>query len=252
MKIVNASKVPDIIFKWLQQDFYDSDEAEGTLSITTLLKPVQETVLIQRHNEDITVDAMERLFSLLGSGVHAVLEKVESKDIVPIERLFWEIEGRKISGKYDLIRKKSNKVTDFKVTSAWSVVYGSRIDDWRHQLSSYRYLYFKNKKVLLSDVGSIIGIFRDWRESDAQKEGYPKQPIMEMNVKLLGIDETESFLKDKVKNIIRTEPLADNRLPQCSDEDRWFNPRSRKNAKCEKYCLASEFCSQWKRIKAVA
>lgn len=251
MKLINPRHVPDIIFKWLQQDFYDSADAAGTTSVTTLIKPIQETILKKRYDDVIEIDCTTRVWSLLGSGVHAVLEKIEDEDIVPVERLKFQLREGWLSGKFDLVRKKKNKVTDFKVTSAWTAVYGSKVEDWVYQLSCYRYLYWKCKKVMLSDVGSIIGIFRDWQRNKLDTTDYPECPIVEMNLKLLPVEQTEQWIRRRLKLITAAGKLKDKYLPACNEKERMFDKKTYRSNKCELYCDAAQFCPQFARAKRV-
>lgn len=247
MKIVNRSKVPFVLFKWLQQDFYDNADAAGTISMTTLIKPTQAVILQKRYDEKIEIDAASRFWSLLGQGVHAVLEKVEDAKIVPIERLKVKFGKHTVSGKFDLIYSK--KLSDFKVTSAYTAVYGSRLEEWKLQLSGYRYLYWKVYNILLNDTGSIIGIFRDWQKSKVEEVGYPKHPITEMNIRLMSIVETEAWIKSRLKLLDSADTKRDSMLPNCSEEDRWMHHRNKRNLRCESFCDVSEFCSQFKRLR---
>lgn len=240
MKIINNG-LPEPIYQWLLTDFYDTEQAKGSISITSLLKPIQEYLLVQRHIEEIEVDATDRIWSLFGSSVHAVLDKLEGDTE---ERLFADILGRKISGKYD--RVENNTLHDYKVTSVWTLIFKSRLDEWAFQGSGYRYLYFKNKGVKLSDTANYIVICRDWAERDKEKKNYPKLPIVEVKIPLLSLEATEKMLTDKVLKIIEAEKLEDDKLPHCNPEERWYNPKKDEFMKCAKYCNARSFCHQWK------
>lgn len=244
MKIVNSQNLPQSVYKWLSQDFYDNEAASGTISATSLKKPIQEFLLTQRHKEELEVDATERIWSLFGSGIHAVLDKVEGQTE---ERLFAKVKGRVVSGKYD--RVENNEVQDYKVTSVYTLIYGSREEDWRFQLSVYRWLYWKNKGVKLSDTGKIIVILRDWAQRDTDKPKYPPRPIMELPIDLYPVSTTQLMIEDKVKAIKQAEKLEDKDLPECTPEDRWFNQRKQQFIKCERYCTARAFCQQLKRYQ---
>lgn len=250
MKITNQFGAPQLIYEFLKQDFYDHEEAKDTLSITTLIKPIQQIILTERYWDEIEVDCQHLFWSVLGSGVHAVLDKVDCKNLKPVERLFTEIEGAKVSGKFDVIRGK--KLSDYKVTSAWSLVYGGKFDDWIAQLSGYRWLYAESKKIMLEPVGSIIAIFRDWRLNDTSKEGYPKFPLLELDMKLWKLEDTKKFYGDKVKEVLKYRKTKDKFLPPCTDEETWLNKKSGIRQNCENYCYARAFCQQKKRQERVS
>lgn len=246
MKIVNRSNLPYLVYKFLEQDFYDSDASKGTISATTFLKPLQEIILTERYSDKIEVDSIDRIWSLFGSGIHAVLEKIEDSSIENIERVYADVLGEKVSGKWDVL--KDNTLTDYKVTSVWSYIFGSRKNEHKTQLSIYRWLYYKQKNVVLNDEGNIILIFRDWAERDKEKDGYPEKPILEIKYKLYSFEAVEKFLTKKVGEIQKSRKLKDEELPECTNEQRWYNKRTGKFNKCFKYCLAKDYCVQLKNM----
>ena len=250
MKIVNKSGIPDSIFRYLKTDLYDHEAKGDSISVTELLKPVQAMILRRRYDSQLEGDAIDQLWKLLGTGVHSILEK--EKGIEKIERLKTVVLGREISGKFDRIFQ--NKITDYKVTSSWSVAYGSREDEWVWQLSIYRWLYWKVKGVVLADTGAIVAILRDWSEKNLKpnkygkvNEKYPKAPALELNYELKHLDETEKFVEQQVKKILKEEKAEDMRLEECTDEERWFNNEKKVYMRCEKYCEVKGFCQQFKR-----
>lgn len=247
MRIVNKSGIPESIHNFLVKDYYDHTEKGDSYSATELLKPVQEIILSRRHGDEIEVDSSERLWSVLGSGVHSILESEDG--IEPIERLKAEIEGLTISGKPDRI--KDGKIYDYKVTSAFSILYGSRLDEWRFQLSIYRWLYSKQKGIKLADKGYIVAILRDWQEPNV-KEGskYPRAPMMEVPIHLMSLEATEMWLTVKIRKIKKELQKSDQELSKCTDKDRWWNQTKRKYMKCDRYCNARAFCQQIKKQQA--
>ena len=244
MKITNKFNLPEPIVEFLKQDFYDYDVKGDSISATQLLKPVQEIVLIMRHSDEIEVDVSSMLWKVLGSGVHAVLEKLKEDNSEIIKRLFADVDGVKISGKFDRIKDK--KITDYKVTSAWSVVYDSRSKEWVEQLSIYRWLWFVTHAEELKDKGSIIAILRDWNERDAGKTNYPKSAMVEIELDLMSLENTHKFISEKVKAIKDAIKIKDGELPKCTNEERWWNEKKKVYNKCEKYCNAYKFCNQAK------
>lgn len=247
MKIINKSRIPDALFRYLAVDHYDHEEKGDSLSATELLNPIQIIVLNRRYFKDIVVDAIDRLWIMLGNGVHKILE--EEEGIEKIERLKVKVCGRDVSGRWDRIF--DNRVTDYKITSAWTVVYGSRNEEWRLQLSIYRWLYYKVKGILLDKHGSIVALLRDWSEKNTKplksglENNYPKAPAVEISFSLLSTEDTQKFIEDKVKAVTQAEKLKDDKLPGCTDEERWLQ-KSGVYTRCEKYCNVATFCKQWK------
>jgi hypothetical protein len=248
MKIVNNG-LPPIIYEWLCQDFYDTEAAKGSISATSLKKPIQEYLLTLRHIEEIEVDATDRIWSLFGSGCHAVLEKLQG-NYQQEERLFAKVKGRKISGKFDLI--VDNQLHDFKVTSAWTLVFGDRKEEWRHQLSTYRWLKWKTDGTILNSMGKIIAILRDWNKKKVGQKNYPVLPIVEVPIELYPLSTIQLMIEDKVMAIKQAEKLPDDKLPECTPEERWWNEKDQEYKKCSKYCAARAFCWQLKRTNKEA
>ena len=75
----------------------------GDISITALISAPRKRQLELRHQYEITEDASERVYMLLGSAVHAILERADTKDSLPEERLTAEVLGWTISGQPDLL-----------------------------------------------------------------------------------------------------------------------------------------------------
>lgn len=244
MKFTNKHGLPQIIVDFLTQDNYDYKAAENTLSVTTLLKPTQETILIKKYKDQISTDVIDLTWRLFGSAVHSVLEKIEGPDIKKIKRLYSEMNGLKISGKFDLI--KANDIYDFKVTSVWTIIYKSGEESWKKQLSIYRWLNWKTDNEILNKIGYIIVILRDWSMRNIIKLNYPKLPIMQIPFNLMDFDEVETFLDKKTKEYLENKDKPDNELLDCTDEERWYNKKQDKYIKCEKYCSARAFCQQYK------
>lgn len=218
-------------------DKYDYDAKGDSFSATEILNPVQIVLLKRKHWNELEVDAIDRVYQVLGNGVHSELEKEEG--IEKIERLKWKVLGKEVSGKWDRII--NNEITDYKVTSVWTVIYGSRKDEWKEQLSIYRWLYWKNKGILLNDKGFIVAILRDWSEKDSKKANYPKFNAVQIELKLLGIKETEEFVTKKISALIN----ADN-ITECTDAERWHN-KVKGYIRCQKYCEVAQFCPQLKK-----
>lgn len=249
MKIVNTKGVPELLYRWLCQDFYDHEGAKGGLSATSLLKPVQVLVLRERYEDKLEVEAEDRIWSVFGSGVHEALKRIKGADLEPVERLHAEVLGIKVSGEFDIISAK--RVCDWKVTSAWTVVFDSRKDEWRQQLSIYRWLWFKKTGVELSAIGYIEAIFRDFdAKLLAKYHNYPKKPCVEIPIELMALGETQKFIESKVAFYLSQKALPDSMLFECTDEERWKNKKTGEFNRCKKYCEVAPFCHQLKKEAA--
>ena len=248
MKIINKNNLPQEIFEFLSVDNYDYDSDPNTISTTTIIKPTQEVLLMERHGRNLEADAMGRLWAVLGTAVHSVLESVPRHDADAETRLSANVDEFTISGKPDLIR--DNQVKDYKLTSAFKIIFAS-YEDWILQLSIYRWLYLQTHGVLLKDQGRIIYLLRDWNKKDlksALKKNwkYPAQPMGFIDLDLWSEEETLNFLQHKVDRIRKHRETSDDKLPMCSDSDRWVNKKTGKSNKCALYCNSYAVCHQAK------
>ena len=103
--------------------------------------------MMQKHQYEIERDAVDQIWSLFGTSVHAILERSEDTMFSETEqRLYAEVNGWKFSGAIDRqeIDKKDGSVNivDYKVTSVWSVIFGKV--EWERQLNCYAYLCEQN------------------------------------------------------------------------------------------------------------
>ena len=91
--------MPEQIVNAVKLDDYDN---HGTYSATTLLKDPKEIILYKRHQAEITEDVSERIYSLLGTSVHYILEKSEEgENQFKEQRVYCNVGDDVISGKFD-------------------------------------------------------------------------------------------------------------------------------------------------------
>lgn len=220
MRFTNKHDLPEAVFKALTEDHYDAGESD--YSVTTILKPPRMVQLMRRHDEELTQDAMDRLWSLLGTAVHKIFEDNTSADAVAELRVYLTMLGRKIGGQLDHYR--DGVITDYKVTSAWSWVYGSRIKEWTEQQNIYAELYRENG----FDIKQlqIMAVFRDWKETEYIKNPsqYPPLPIMPINLEIWPDDKVRDFIEYRTAKQIEAENLPDDELPLCTEQEMWAMP----------------------------
>ena len=123
-KLTNIHNLPEIVVETLSTSHYNSGDSDAT--VTQLIDAPQVRVLQMRHDSDMESDVSELIFSTLGTAMHHMFEEVAEKkgeEIVSEERLFVEQQGWKVSGAIDLQQIESDGVivSDYKMTSAWSV-----------------------------------------------------------------------------------------------------------------------------------
>jgi len=219
LKYTNEYNLPPEVFKALTKERYVGGETD--YSVTTLKSPPRIVQLERRHWDSLEQDAMDNLWSMFGTMAHNLLEEHGSDDSMTEERVYMDILGRRVSGQVD--HYKDGIITDYKVTSAWSLVYGSRVKDWEEQLNMYAYLLSASGHEVKQI--QIITILRDWDKNKAKEAGnYPKSPIVVIPITLWEQEDQKSYLEYRVALHIDAEGESDGALPLCTEEEMWCQP----------------------------
>lgn len=269
----NIHGLPDAFVNAVLNDPYVGG---GDISATKLIDAPKRRTLFKKHKDLVVEDVSERVWSLMGQAVHAVLERAETSALVE-ERLYAEVNGWKVSGQFDRMHLADTTLQDWKVCS----VYKATGDEgWTRQLNVLRWLAHVNGYEI--DRLQIVAIFRDWKRSESQRrDDYPKQAIQVIDVPVWTLEECERYVLERVSMHQRSEAGED---IECSDEERWYSgttyalmkeggkrakrvvpiladlgdippghyvqERPGKNRRCEEYCEVAPFCAQWQAIKA--
>lgn len=277
MKIINRFNLPEPLVKAIT---WDSHPRSG-FSVTDLIQPPRITQLTRRHWDEIEIDASDRIWVLLGSAIHYVLDKSDIPETEREQVVRVNVDGFELVGRVDL----SHNLTtfDYKVTSVWSFVFEPNgRDDWHAQLNIYRWMRLKNN--LPTDKIRVCAILRDWQQSKANYADYPPIPVAIINIPIWPDEKVESYLKERIRMHLEAEKLPDNELPLCTDEDMWSKPttyaimkanrktaikvcfsreeaehhilkdeyiveRPGKRGRCEGYCDVNSWCNQFKEYK---
>ena len=198
-------------------------------SVTELLGGTCEAVLKRRHAGEASEDVSDRLWAILGTAVHRVLESAESAPEQHQEEwLCVEIdndgERYELSGIPDLYDERTGDVTDWKVTSVWQVTFGD-YEKWRKQLAYYCWML--RQKGHDAHGGHIVAMLRDHSQRKARTErDYPPHPVhtvgwefTDEDMEKAGTEVAEWFLEVKAQEL-----LGDDELVPCSPEARWHKP----------------------------
>lgn len=243
MKISNLHGLPEAIVAAVT---FDDHEKRGDFSATELVLPPRIRMLRQRHDDEIVEDASERLWMLMGSAIHSVLERADSPNAFQEEPLVRDIAGVRIYGRPDHYELEA--ITDFKITSVWSVLHGVK-PEWEAQLNIYKWMY--------QDYGFpvrhlwIAAILRDWSKGRAKQGGdYPAVQFRRLSVPIWPLAKVEGYIRDRIEAHSWANGLTDEQLPICKPEERWQRPatwavmlKGRKPAKrVLESCAEAEMC----------
>lgn len=289
MKITNAKGYPEALVRAVLADPYSrgvdpKDGQPAKYSATDLISPVQQVILKRRHADEIEVDVESRIWALFGQAVHHVLERAgdENHEV----RLYADYDGVKVSGQMDFMG--DGHIRDWKVTSAWTLVFKDRLPEWEKQLNIYAALARANGKTVESLA--VIAILRDWSKTEAARnQDYPQAPVVEIPLRLWDQVDAHNFVRLSIGRLEVAALQPDPDLPRCLPDEMWEKPtkyavmkpgqksavrvfdekaladqmihdnpkyelvtRPGERARCAGYCEAAAFCSQWKRHKGEA
>lgn len=233
--ITNRYGLPASLYNALASDPYVGG---GDISITRLINPPRIVALKKRYEAEIVEDASDRIWSLLGQSAHLVAERAakglidvtaETRLSMPIQGImkpdasFWTWE---LSGQPDVFEKKEGIISDYKITSVWSFMFGDK-PEWDQQLNLQAMLHRHNGDEIRAI--RIIAILRDWQKRKAQYEkDYPECQAHVVNLPLWAFEDQVAFAEKRVKvhqNAQKDFKLANwdaDALPLCTPEERWY------------------------------
>lgn len=276
----NRANLPEAVCNALTHNSYNGGDAD--FSATTLLKPPQMVQLERRYYTQITQDVIDNVWRLFGQAAHHILDTHAPEDVIAEERMYVDCRNKRIGGQVDVYH--SGTITDYKITSAWSLVYGQRVHEWEQQLNIYAEIFRCNNY----DVHAlqIVAILRDWDKNKAKQQAdYPQAPIVIIPLKLWDSAKAKAFIDERVRLHSDAVDLPDILLPSCSTEDMWeqapkfavmkdgakratklfddkdeataycstckgdcfsVQERKGKRVRCEDYCQVAPFCHQYR------
>ncbi len=220
MKLTNECGLPDAIYNAVANDPYDRGLAD--YSITGLLSPPRKVALEREHSEEITEDAADRIWSLIGQIAHGILERSE-REAIAERRLYATVLGKRISGSMDRVLLADGLLQDYKVTTVWKFKDGVP-EEFVQQLNCYAWLLAngedKHGVAAATRITSaeIVAILRDWSKPQAARDmGYPRRQCIKLPVVLWEDSAQLRFIEER----IALHEAARVCLPLCSDKERW-------------------------------
>ena len=216
--LTNKLGLPEPLVEAIRNDGYSRGDAD--YSITQLIDSPRRVQLTRRHEPD--EDAADRIWSLIGQVAHTLLERANATGIAE-ERLFAEVGGVRISGQVDHICLISDTMSDYKVTSAWSVLQDQVKPEWEAQLNAYRWLAAQNSYTI--NKLQIVAILRDWSKHRAKEQSsYPQHAVAIVDVPVWPIEYTADWVRSRIMLHQQAANLADEDLPLCTDAEKWRRP----------------------------
>jgi len=217
MKITNSMGLPEALVNAINVRRHNNP---GRLSATTLLNGIKQIHLNDRHWDELEEDVVDHFYAIFGSAVHKVLES-EGKDEFAEEFVSYEVDGITVTGRIDNYNMREGIISDYKSVGSYKIKLKD-FEDWRKQGLIYAWLLIKNgfevKKC------QFIALIKDHSKREARRSSsYPQSPVFvyEFAVTPEGLEEIESFIKEKVAEYKKYIGVADDDIPPCSARERW-------------------------------
>lgn len=201
----------------------------GKLSVTELISTPQVRWLKIKHWEHIEEDAADRVWALVGSALHKILQDhaVQTNSIAE-EYMKMEVLGYEIRGVLDLLSDdvmslgEGGVIDDYKMCSWYAVKDGAK-EEWVQQLNIYAAMLRETAGISVTKA-RIIPIIRDWSRADSLREpGYPEKMVMKpIEIPLWDHQETMQFIRERVYLHKAADLTGD--YGSCSALDRWEKP----------------------------
>lgn len=279
MKVTNNYGLPTAIVKAVQaqQDAYQSTHGKHSdISVTQLIDSPYKVGLNRKHKGELVEDASDRIWAMMGTAVHNLLEASEPKAKVE-ERLYHQFGDKVISGQFDRMSLSGKTLQDYKFCSVWEYIYGLKPERVQ-QLNVLRYL--ANKNGYNVDHLEVVMIFRDWQKSKTKHDAnYPQTQVARVKVETWDDADTEAFIADRLYRHFGKD------AEPCSPEERWATPdtwavfkgknkramrvldsegeaelyahdkglldyrvehRKGEDKRCNDYCEVREYCKYWR------
>jgi hypothetical protein len=274
MKITNKLNLPQAIVEVAMKNNEDYVFNPNSFGVTTLLKPIREIILSRKYRDNIEQDVSEMINLLFGSAFHKMFEELQEKDVLKEQKVSYEVlDNMFLSGIYDRYNTKTFTIEDYKTSS----VNKNDFSDYKMQGLMYAYLLRKNG-LYVENIKFYV-FYKDYKQY--MKDKLPIE-VLEWQVHSSELQDIERIIKEKFKALKDNHNVDDDKLPMCSDKERWYSgekyaimkhgsskaikvfdneqeakdygigdyieKRSGINLKCEKYCSARKFCPFGKEI----
>ena len=224
MKITNKFNLPQPFVDLVSGETYSKGESD--ITTTGLAQPPKIAELTRRHSGEITMDASEKVWTMMGTANHYVLEQIALRNperYVTEQRFYLDIDGVKLGGQIDLFDRETETLWDYKVSSVYKAMSDDKLE-WTKQANVNKLLCehngFHPKKL------AILLVMKDWKRKEAEfKADYPKCAIQEIPIPIWREEETLAYIKSRI-NLHNAAKLIEEEdaIPVCTEEERWAKP----------------------------
>ena len=228
MQYTNRFNLPSPIVRAIVRDNYSKGASD--MSVSEIIDSPRIKALQTEYGHEVVEDVSDKIFSLLGRGVHQILEWGAEEHQTAEERIFLpvDIDGVRVmvSGAMDLQDPEGDGsviIRDWKVTTVYA--FQSDKPAWVNQLNCYAHMVRKVKGVEVQGL-QIGAILRDFSKSKSNRDSeYPEAAIQTLDLPLWPPEVAEAYFLERVKMHVdaRDRAMAGLELPLCTDEERWVD-----------------------------
>ena len=256
MKITNKKGLPEPFYN-AATGFGTRTPKEKSVSVTQLIGPPKIRVLTKRYWDQIEEDASQRVWAIMGTMGHAVIEasdpdfsdaktklmeaiqKIRDGSLQDAEKL-WKaafdhaVDSHTNDSSYQelflaierdgwAIRgrcdyvKQMRKVSDYKFTSTWSYIFEKGGKE--DWITQQNVYAHMLREIYDADIEEleIVCIFRDWSATKFEREADYPDQVESIKLPLWTPEEAETYLMER----LALHQAAEETLPQCTDSERW-------------------------------
>jgi hypothetical protein len=228
MKLTNKYDLPQTLINLYekQREEYAETKGDADVSVTQLLRSPRIDLLRKKHFRNIEEDISDRLWAVLGTVIHRIMQDGADEEHIAEENLKTKVMGWTIKGGIDVVRKGNHvSILDYKFTKAYKYQKGDFLD-WEEQMNLYA-LLLRIVKDLYVDNLEVVMFVRDFSQGLVdQQKNYPPASTVRIPIKLWTKEKQQTFLEKKIRehqDARRAYEWGED-LPLCTDRDRWLHP----------------------------
>lgn len=248
-RITNNAGLDLMVAVWLATDEYQYDDRPNYISVTTLIRPIRQTVLARRVPlQEQSIDIADRIASSIGHVLHRGIEHswkehyrsalgklgfpqqvINAVRVNPVEiepdtipvftefRAEKEIGGFVVSGQVDMV--VDGRLRDAKSTKVWAYTSQKSVESWKLQGSIYRWL---NPEKVQHDELLIQYLLLDWNRGESKRvPNYPPHAVPVRSIALMGLRETEQWIRNRLSLLQQYMDAPEEDIPECNEEELW-------------------------------
>jgi hypothetical protein len=222
MIYTNKFNLPEPIAKAVLETLGEYDKGKADISVTGLWKPPQIRALMEQFGDTLEQDVSDNIWSVLGSLTHAMLEKAGTNldSRITEKRFYVEHKGRVISGKPDTIAIDGWILEDYKLTPVYSILKGSRDDEWEKQLNTYAWMLRRIENPIEIKALRVWCILRDWSKAEASRNpDYPQRHCLPIDIPLIDDARMTTLIEEQLATHFDRPPRP------CTPEEMWERPQ---------------------------